>query len=82
MARVSVASAPRMLRLQEGQSIEQAVRDAVRPNLKFFLGLKVPAYVVKPTGRSSYGQSTLTGRGPVRTLPPGKPTPRPKGRPV
>jgi len=82
----SVASAPHMLHLNEGQTVEQAVKAATQPKLNFFVQTKIPSHLVRPTGRASYGQSQLTATGPIRVLPPGKPprkpAERPKGREV
>lgn len=77
----SVATAPHMLHLSEGQTVEQAVKAATRPNLNFFVQTNIPSHLVRPTGRTSYGQSKLTASGPVRVLPPGKPPTKPRERP-
>ena len=77
----SVASAPHLLRLTEGQTVEQAVKAATQPNLNFFVQTQLPRHLVRPTGRTSYGQSQLTARGPIRVLPPGKPPHGPAGKP-
>jgi hypothetical protein len=78
----NVASAPHMLHLNEGQTIEQAVKAATQPKLNFFVQTKLPGYLVRPTGRTSYGQSKLTPSGPVRVVPPGKPPAKPREKPT
>jgi hypothetical protein len=47
------------LHLKEGQTIEQAVAEASRPNYSFLKTTKLPAYLTKPRVPAWYGSSRL-----------------------
>jgi len=55
----AVASAGFMLLMKEGQTIEQAVAEATKPNLKFYDTVKLPVYVTRPRDPEWYGESQL-----------------------
>jgi hypothetical protein len=55
---------PGVLQLKEGQTIQQALSAAVRPNMNFFYAAHIPSHVAKPIGKKSYGSSQLTASGP------------------
>ncbi len=59
----AVFSAPHFLRLKEGQSVQQAVNELVKYDLRFFHAAPIPSHVVRPTGKTSYGASQLTDTG-------------------
>jgi hypothetical protein len=57
----SVAEAGFFLNLKEGQTIEQAVAEASRPNPAFLKNVRLPAYLTKPKEPAWYGSSALPG---------------------
>ncbi|NLE37217.1 MAG: hypothetical protein GX621_04250 [Pirellulaceae bacterium] len=69
---VVVVGAPSSVQLREGETAEQAVKKHERPNIAFFDGVQIPAYVAAPREDASFGASVLTPNG----LRPGKVEPR------
>ncbi|MDB5302719.1 MAG: hypothetical protein JWM97_268 [Phycisphaerales bacterium] len=59
--RRSVTSPPPMLSMKQGQTIEQAVAEAMKPSAGFFEKTRVPGYVPKSQG--GLGKSSLTAAG-------------------
>ncbi|HEV8291721.1 MAG TPA: hypothetical protein VGP94_07340 [Tepidisphaeraceae bacterium] len=47
------------LRLKEGQTLEQAIAEAARPNYAFLKTTRIPAYLTKPRMPAWYGSSRL-----------------------
>src|SRR5262249_33060118 len=62
-----------MLMLKEGQTIEQAVADARKPNLRFFQSVSVPSTVTVPREPAWYASGALTPRGAQNTPAPQPP---------
>jgi hypothetical protein len=59
--RVAVVTAPSILSPKEGQSVQQAVADAMKPPIALFENTRIPVYV--PKSSSGFGTSHLTGTG-------------------
>jgi hypothetical protein len=56
-----VVSGPsHFLRLKEGQTLDDALREAQKPDLRFFERVKIPKQIVTPTGTIAYGASQIT----------------------
>ncbi len=55
----SVASAGAFMTLKTGQTIEQAIAEASKPNPTFLKSVKLPAYLTKPRDPAWYGSSKL-----------------------
>jgi hypothetical protein len=61
--RQSTRAAPLMLSLKEGQSTEQAVAEATRPDAGFFENVNLPKFVAKAKYKNGLGTSNLTASG-------------------
>jgi hypothetical protein len=59
----SVSGAGFFLNLKEGQTLEQAVAEASRPNPQFLRNVKLPAFLTKPRDPAWYGSSRLEAAG-------------------
>lgn len=60
---------PMMASLKEGQTIEQYVADATRPDARFFSSVTLPRFVPKAQYRNGLGASRFTARGVVDAPP-------------
>jgi len=59
------SGAPHMLSLKEGQTVQQALAQYQKPNVKFFTQVKLPKYVARPHPSGAYGHSELSAKGVV-----------------
>jgi hypothetical protein len=68
---------PMMVSLKEGQSIEQYIADATRPDASFYKGIALAKFIPKAQYRHGLGASELTARGVIDAPPPvpAKPSP-------
>ncbi|PHS00750.1 MAG: hypothetical protein COA78_23640 [Blastopirellula sp.] len=57
--RASTNGMPFMLHMKEGQSIQEAVRQYEKPNLKFFETLVIPPKILKPEIKKAIGTSSI-----------------------
>ena len=57
--RASTNGMPHMLHMREGQSVQEAVRQYEKPNLKFFESLVIPPKILKPEIKMGIGTSTV-----------------------
>ena len=55
--------APPILRLKEGESIQQEVNRWQTPNIKFFDSVKIPAEILDPAKRNGLGTTEVSNRG-------------------
>jgi len=88
--RSTVNHVPRMLHLQEGETVQDAVKRFEKPDAAFFSRLDLPPRIPKPEVKSQVGMSVLKGcewqdlnlpaSGPMRT-PAGRPRSGRGGRP-
>jgi len=60
----SVTAAPTMLRIEEGESVEQALARYSKPNLAFFDAVSFPRCIAQPREPQALGASQLTPQGP------------------
>jgi hypothetical protein len=49
--------------MKESETLQQALSQYQKPNLKFFETVKVPQYVARPSDAGAYGASNLTPQG-------------------
>ena len=61
--RVQVTPPPTFVNLKEGQTVEQAVNDAVTPRAGYFESVRIPKYIPKPQEPGSVRTSRLTAQG-------------------
>ena len=54
-----------MVSLKEGQTIEQYVADATKPDAGFYAGVTLPRFIPRAEYRNGLGTSQLTARGVV-----------------
>jgi|GEM_PF-6800644 len=66
---------PMFLSLKEGQSIDQAVNDAMKPSASFYQGIRIPKLI--PEQPDGFGVTPLSATGPQAARPP-RPRPIPK----
>jgi hypothetical protein len=59
--RRSVTSAPFMLQMEEGESIQQAVKRAMQPNATFFSNEWVPSFIPRPELAKNQSKLTISG---------------------
>ncbi|HUY31471.1 MAG TPA: SHD1 domain-containing protein [Pirellulales bacterium] len=59
----SVRSNPHMLKMKEGQSLQDALAPYQKPNIEFFSHVKLPQYVARPHEKGAYGASKLSFQG-------------------
>lgn len=59
---------PMFLSLKEGQSIDQAVKDAMRPSPLFYEGIRIPKLI--PEQPDGFGVTPLSATGPQAARPP------------
>jgi len=60
-----IATAPPVLFIEKGKTLEHALADYQKPPLKYFETVYVPSYVPKPTEQKAYGLTKLNVQGPV-----------------
>jgi len=70
---------PMFLSLKEGQSIDQAVNDAMKPSASFYQGIRIPKLI--PEQPDGFGVTPLSATGPQAARPP-RPRPIQKKAPV
>ena len=63
--RQSKWSAPMMPMIKKGQSIEDAVAEAMKPTAYFFVDVTVPQLVPKAQFKDGMGKSQLTAKGVI-----------------
>jgi hypothetical protein len=72
---VSVSGAPHILHMKQGETAQQALAPYQRPNVQFFVNVKVPQYVARPSEAGAYGASQFTPQGiqdiPLKAQQPG-----------
>jgi hypothetical protein len=59
------SGAPHFLSLKEGQTLQQALAQYQKPNVKFFTQVNLPRYVARPHPSGAYGHSELSAKGVV-----------------
>jgi WD40 repeat protein len=67
--RVSKTSPPMMVQIKAGETAQQAVDAARKPNYGFFLNAALPRIVPKPGQKNGFGESDLTATGPQPATP-------------
>ena len=59
----TVSNAGFILHMKQGQTIQDAVAEATKPNTAFLKTVRVPRYLAKPKDPAWFGSSTLTAQG-------------------
>ncbi len=59
----SVTQAGSFLSMKQGQTLQDAINDASKPNYSFLKTVRLPQYLVKPREPAWYGTSNLTATG-------------------
>jgi hypothetical protein len=61
--------------MKQGETVQQALAPYQRPNVQFFVNVKVPQYVARPSEAGAYGASQFTPQGiqdvPLKAQQPG-----------
>lgn len=65
----SSSGVPPMIVMREGESLQQKIDEAQKPNLAFFSTTNVPESIINPAFRSGLGTSVITNRGLVKKKP-------------
>lgn len=67
--RGGVLSPPMLISLKEGQSINEAIAEQMKPTAKFYDGIRIPRFVPKVPGGFGTSDLTASGAKPVKAAP-------------